>query len=104
MEISSVKSSPSGLFLAEAPQQVKNVRSHLTSVSSINDLFLSLSKGWSVKSFISSVTKVIKDLKLTPNSSLNQKESNGSPCTVWVFPLISVKYCHNCFLFSEVFD
>lgn len=88
-EISSFKSSPSGLFLVEAPQQVKNVRCHLTSVSLISDLFLSLSKGWSVKSFISSVTKVIKDFKLTSNSSLNQKESNGSPCTVRVFlPLL----------------
>jgi mediator of RNA polymerase II transcription subunit 13 len=97
-EISSFKSSPSGLFLIEAPQQVKNVRCHLTSVSSISDFFLSLSKGWSVKSFISSLNKVIKDFKLTPNSSLNQKDSNGSPCTVRVFPSVSKKYSHTFFL------
>ncbi|KAJ4755679.1 Mediator of RNA polymerase II transcription subunit 13 [Rhynchospora pubera] len=82
MELSGHKASSSGLFLVEVPQQMKNCRSHFTSVSSISDFFMSLSKGWSVKSFINSLTKVIRDLKFTPNSSLNQKESNGSPCTV----------------------
>lgn len=82
MEPSPGRCLPSGLVLVDCPQQVKITGSSLFSISSISDYFMSLSKGWSVKGFISALTKVIRDLKLGINSSQNQKEGSTGPCTV----------------------
>ncbi|XP_072986939.1 mediator of RNA polymerase II transcription subunit 13 [Typha latifolia] len=73
---------PSGLVLVDCPQQVKISGSHLTAISSISDYFLALYKGWNMKSFVNSLTKVIKDLKLASSCSANQKEGSSGPCTV----------------------
>ncbi|XP_008807938.3 mediator of RNA polymerase II transcription subunit 13 isoform X1 [Phoenix dactylifera] len=82
MDPSSAKCLPSGLVLVDCPQQVKIASNHITAISSIRDYFLALSKGWNVKNFVKSLTKVIKELKLAPNLSVNQKEGSSGPCTV----------------------
>ncbi|KAI4986919.1 hypothetical protein ZWY2020_019549 [Hordeum vulgare] len=73
---------PSGLVLVECPDQLKSSGSHSVSISSVTEYFQALSKSWSVKSFLSSLARVIKDIKLTSNISTNQKESSNIPCTV----------------------
>ncbi|VAH52681.1 unnamed protein product [Triticum turgidum subsp. durum] len=73
---------PSGLVLIECPDQLKTGGSHSASISSITEYFQALSKSWSVKSFVSSLARIIKDIKLTVNISTNQKESSNIPCTV----------------------
>ncbi|XP_018684609.1 mediator of RNA polymerase II transcription subunit 13 isoform X1 [Musa acuminata AAA Group] len=82
MELPTGACMSSGLVLVDCPQQVKVSRNHVNIVSSIRDFFLSLSKSWSPKSFIRSLTKVIKDLKLASSFSVNQKECSSGPCTV----------------------
>uniref|UniRef100_A0A453D4Q8 Mediator of RNA polymerase II transcription subunit 13 n=1 Tax=Aegilops tauschii subsp. strangulata TaxID=200361 RepID=A0A453D4Q8_AEGTS len=73
---------PSGLVLVECPDQLKTRGSHSVSISSVTEYFQALSKSWSVKSFVSSLARIIKDIKLTVNISTNQKESSNIPCTV----------------------
>ncbi|KAF7004086.1 hypothetical protein CFC21_019335 [Triticum aestivum] len=73
---------PSGLVLVECPDQLKTRGSHSVSISSVTEYFQALSKSWSVKSFVSSLARIIKDIKLTLNISTNQKESSNIPCTV----------------------
>jgi hypothetical protein len=82
MELSPGKYLPSGIVLVECPDQVKVGSSHLSSISSICDYLQALSKNWSVKSFVSSLARILKDIKLTSNVSINQKENNSGPCTV----------------------
>ncbi|KAJ8471301.1 hypothetical protein OPV22_025644 [Ensete ventricosum] len=82
MELPTGACMSSGLVLVDCPQQVKVSRNHVNIVSSIRDFFLSLSKSWNPKSFIRSLTKVIKDLKLASSFSVNQKECSSGPCTV----------------------
>lgn len=96
MDPSSAKYLPSGLVLVDCPQQVKIASNHFTAISSIRDYFLALSKGWNMKSFIKSLTKVIKELKLAPNLSVNQKEGSSGPCTVCLYIHIFwyFKYSH----------
>jgi len=89
MELPPGKCLPSGLVLVDCPQQVKISGNNLFSISSISDYFQALSKGWSVKRFINTLTKVIGDLKLATNSSQNQKEGSTGPCTVFFFSYFS---------------
>ncbi|KAJ6837568.1 mediator of RNA polymerase II transcription subunit 13 [Iris pallida] len=81
-ELSPGKCLSSGLVLVDCPQQVKIAGNDMFSVRSISDYFLSISRGWNVKLFIHSLTKVIKDLKLSTCSSQNQKEGSTGPSTV----------------------
>lgn len=87
MELSSGRSLPSGLVLVDCPQQVKVAGNNLYSINSISDYFMTLSKCWSVKRFVSALAKVIRDLKLGTNSSQNLKEGGAGPCTV-CFPIL----------------
>lgn len=82
MEHSPGKYLPSGLVLVECPDQVKTRSSHSISVSSVAEYFQALSKNWSVNSFVTSLARIIKDIKLTSSISTNQKESSNIPCTV----------------------
>ncbi|VAH96381.1 unnamed protein product [Triticum turgidum subsp. durum] len=82
IEQSPGKHLPSGLVLVECPDQLKSSGSHSVSISSVTEYFQALSKSWSVKSFLSSLARIIKDIKLTLNISTNQKESSNIPCTV----------------------
>ena len=89
MEQSPGKYLPSGLVLVECPDQVKTSGSHTISVSSVTEYLQALSKSWSVKSFVTSLARIIKDIKLTSNISTNQKESSNIPCTVRHFSSFS---------------
>ncbi|KAL6647791.1 hypothetical protein ACP70R_015228 [Stipagrostis hirtigluma subsp. patula] len=81
-ELSPGKYLPSGLVLVECPDQVKVGSSYLSSISSISDYVQAVSKNWSVKSFVTSLARILRDIKLTSSVSTNQKESNSGPCTV----------------------
>ncbi|AQL02787.1 polymerase II transcription-mediator3 [Zea mays] len=83
MELSPGKYLPSGLVLVDCPEQLKKVRcGHLGPISSTSDCLQAFSKHWSVKSFVTSISRILKDIKLTSNISTNQKESSSGPCTV----------------------
>lgn len=82
MEQSPGKYLPSGLVLVECPDEVKTSGSHTISVSSVTEYLQALSKSWSVKSFVTSLARIIKDIQLTSSFSTNQKESSNIPCTV----------------------
>ncbi|CAN6208649.1 unnamed protein product [Urochloa humidicola] len=83
MELSTGKYLPSGLVLVDCPDQVKKVGSnYLSPISSISDYLQAFSKHWSVKSFVTSVSKILRDIKLNSSICTNQKESSSGPCTV----------------------
>ncbi|KAJ1258087.1 hypothetical protein BS78_10G046800 [Paspalum vaginatum] len=83
MERSPAKYLPSGIVLVDCPEQLKKVgSSHLSPISSISEYLQACSKHWSVKSFVTSLSRILKDIKLAPNISTNQKESSSGPCTV----------------------
>ncbi|KAK9274364.1 hypothetical protein L1049_019178 [Liquidambar formosana] len=82
MEINSGKWSASGFALLDCPQSMKIESSNASLVGSISDYLLSLSNGWDLTSFLKSLSKVIKTLKLTTCLTTNSKEGNSSPCTV----------------------
>ncbi|KAL8139747.1 hypothetical protein V2J09_005768, partial [Rumex salicifolius] len=80
---SSTKLSSSGFVLLDCPQSMKIETSSASLVGSISDYFLSLSNGWDITSFLKSLTKVLKALKLgSLPSSTNAKEGNSTPSTV----------------------
>ncbi|KAL7232398.1 hypothetical protein ACSBR2_010424 [Camellia fascicularis] len=82
MEIDSGKWSSSGFVLLDCPQSMKIESNTASLVGSISDYFLSLSNGWDVTSFLKSLSKVLKALKLGSCFASNPKEGNGGPCTV----------------------
>ncbi|KAJ0968254.1 hypothetical protein J5N97_025171 [Dioscorea zingiberensis] len=82
MELSPGKYLPSGLVLVDCPQQVKVTSNSVSATSSTKDYFQALAKGWDRRSFIKSLTKVLKDLKLVANSTVTQKEGTAGPITV----------------------
>jgi len=93
MELSPGKYLPSGLVLVECPEQLKKVGcGHLSAISSTSDYLQAFSKHWSVKSFVTSISRILKDIKLTSNISTNQKESSSGPCTVRPFSFLFL--CH----------
>ncbi|VFQ93381.1 unnamed protein product [Cuscuta campestris] len=79
MEIDSEKNS-SGFVLIDCPQSMKIDSSSASMLGSISDYFLSLSNGWDLESFLKSLSKVIRTLKLS--SCLNPKDGKSGPCTV----------------------
>ena len=93
MELSPGKYLPSGLVLVECPEQLKKVGcGYLSAISSTSDYVQAFSKHWSVKSFVTSISRILKDIKLTSNISTNQKESSSGPCTVRPFSFLFL--CH----------
>ncbi|KAJ0968234.1 hypothetical protein J5N97_025151 [Dioscorea zingiberensis] len=82
MELSPGKYLPSGLVLVDCPQQVKVTSNSVSATSSTKDYFQALAKGWDRRSFIKSLTKVLKDLKLVANSTVTQKEGTAGSITV----------------------
>ena len=107
MELSPGKYLPSGLVLVECPDQLKKVgNNYLSPISSISDYLLAFSKHWGVKSFVTSVSRILRDIKLTSSISTNQKDSSSGPCTVSSFyhfvpfPSISFTFLCACLLFA----
>lgn len=82
MEIDSGKSPSSGFVLLDCPQSMKIESNNASLVGSISDYFLSLSNGWDLTSYLKSLSKALKTMKLGPCSSTQQKEGNSGPCTV----------------------
>ncbi|KAL5834084.1 hypothetical protein ACOSQ3_017758 [Xanthoceras sorbifolium] len=82
MEIDSGKSPSSGFVLLDCPQSMKIESSNASLVGSISDYFLSLSNGWDLTSYLRSLSKALKTLKVRPCLSTNQKEGNSGPCMV----------------------
>ncbi|KAK2974453.1 hypothetical protein RJ640_013195 [Escallonia rubra] len=82
MDIDSGKWSSSGFVLLDCPQSMKIESSGASLVGSISDYFLSLSNGWDLTSYLRSLSKVLKALKLGPSSTTNLKEGSSGPCTV----------------------
>lgn len=80
MEIDSGKNSSSGFVLIDCPQSMKIDSSSASMLGSISDYFLSLSNGWDLESFLKSLSKVLRTLKLS--SCLNPKDGKSGPCTV----------------------
>ncbi|XP_021891065.1 mediator of RNA polymerase II transcription subunit 13 isoform X1 [Carica papaya] len=82
MEIDSGKWSSSGFVLLDCPQSMKIESSNASLLGSISDYFLSLSNGWDLTSYLKSLSKALKTLKLGLFLSTSQKEGNSSPCMV----------------------
>ncbi|CAH2042884.1 unnamed protein product [Thlaspi arvense] len=81
MEIDSGKWSSSGFVLLDCPQSMKIESNTASLVGSISDYFLSLSNGWDLTSFLKSLSKALKALKLSSCLASNPKEGNSGPCT-----------------------
>ncbi|KAM7523061.1 hypothetical protein LguiA_012963 [Lonicera macranthoides] len=82
MEIDSGKWSSSGFVPLDCPQSMKIESSSASLVGSISDYFLSLSNGWDLTSYLKSLVKVLKTLKLGSCLSTNPKEGSSGPCMV----------------------
>lgn len=82
MEIDSGKLSSSGFVLLDCPQSMKIESSTGSLVGSISDYFLSLSNGWDLISYLKSLSKALKTLRLGSSFTSNPKEGNSRPCTV----------------------
>ncbi|CAI0421886.1 unnamed protein product [Linum tenue] len=82
MEIDRGKWLASGFVLLNCPQSMKIESSNASLVGSISDYFLSLSNGWDLTSYLKSLSKAIKSLKLGPSLPTHPKEGNSSPCSV----------------------
>ncbi|KAF2310543.1 hypothetical protein GH714_014053 [Hevea brasiliensis] len=82
MEIDSGKLSTSGFVMLDCPQSMKIESSNTSLVGSISDYFLSLSNGWDLTSYLKSLSKAVKSLKIGPCISTSTKEGNSGPCMV----------------------
>ncbi|XP_059309441.1 mediator of RNA polymerase II transcription subunit 13 isoform X2 [Lycium ferocissimum] len=82
MEIDSGKNASSGFVLIDCPQSMKIDSSGASMLGSISDYFLSLSNGWDLESYLKSLSKVLRNLKLTSCMTMNPKEGSTGPCTV----------------------
>ncbi|KAF5735695.1 mediator of RNA polymerase II transcription subunit 13 isoform X1 [Tripterygium wilfordii] len=82
MEIDSGKLSSSGFVLLDCPRSMKIESSDASLVGSISDYLLSLSNGWDMTSYLKSLTKAIKALKIGQCLPTNPKEGISSPCMV----------------------
>lgn len=82
MDVDSGKLSSSGFVLLDSPQSMKIESSNASLVGSISDYFLSLSNGWDLTSYLKSLSKALRALKLGPNFSTNQNEGSNTSCMV----------------------
>ncbi|KAF8082132.1 hypothetical protein N665_0846s0014 [Sinapis alba] len=84
MEADAGRLSSSGFVLLDCPQSMKIESNNNTSLlGSLSDYFLSLSNGWNVTSYLKSLSKALKGLKLESCLYSNQKEGSAtSPCIV----------------------
>lgn len=82
MEIESGKLSSCGFVLLDCPQSMKIESSNASLVGSISDYFLSLSNGWDLTSFLKSLSKALRTLKLSSCFSTNPSEGSNSSCMV----------------------
>ncbi|KAJ0253311.1 Mediator of RNA polymerase II transcription subunit 13 [Hirschfeldia incana] len=74
--------SSSGFVLLDCPQSMKIESNNTSLLGNLSDYFLSLSNGWNVTSYLKSLSKALKGLKLESCLSTNQKEGSATPCIV----------------------
>ncbi|CDY08238.1 BnaA05g13810D [Brassica napus] len=83
METDAGRLSSSGFVLLDFPQSMKIESNNTSLLGSLSDYFLSLSNGWNVTSYLKSLSKALKGLKLESCLYTNQKEGSAtSPCIV----------------------
>lgn len=82
MEIDAGRRSCPGFVLLDCPQSMKIESSNAALVGSLSDYFLSLSNGWDLTSFLKSLSKALKGLKVGTCLTMSPKEVNSGPCTV----------------------
>ncbi|XP_031737595.1 mediator of RNA polymerase II transcription subunit 13 isoform X2 [Cucumis sativus] len=82
MDTESGKWLSSGFVLLDCPQSMKIDSSSASIVGSISDYLLSLSNGWDLTSYLRSLSKALKALKLSPSMSANPKEGSNGSCMV----------------------
>ncbi|MCL7047765.1 hypothetical protein MKW94_015268 [Papaver nudicaule] len=82
MELGPGKLSSSGFVLVDCPQSMKIQSGGTSFMGSMSDYLLALSNGWDLKSFLKSLSDVIKTLRIGMNSTIHQKEGNSCPTTV----------------------
>ncbi|XP_040994670.1 mediator of RNA polymerase II transcription subunit 13-like isoform X3 [Juglans microcarpa x Juglans regia] len=82
MEIDSAKWSSSGFVLLDCPQSMRIESSNASLMGSISNYFLSLSNDWDLTSYLKSLSKALKGLKLSPYSSTNPRDGSCGPCMV----------------------
>jgi hypothetical protein len=91
MEMDAGKSLYTGFVLLDCPQSMKIESSNASLVGSISDYFLSLSNGWDLASYLKSLSKAVKALKIGPSLLTNPKEGSSSSCMVssnFYFPFL----------------
>ncbi|QCE13020.1 mediator of RNA polymerase II transcription subunit 13 [Vigna unguiculata] len=82
MEIESSKLSSCGFVLLDCPQSMKIESSNASLVGSVSDYFLSLSNGWDLTSYLKSLSKALRGLKIGSCFSTNPSEGSNSSCLV----------------------
>ncbi|KAK7331485.1 hypothetical protein VNO77_25710 [Canavalia gladiata] len=82
MEIESAKLSSCGFVLLDCPQSMKIESSNASLVGSVSDYFLSLSNGWDLTSYLKSLSKALRALKIGSCFSTNPSEGSNSSCLV----------------------
>ncbi|KHN44495.1 Mediator of RNA polymerase II transcription subunit 13 like [Glycine soja] len=88
MEIESAKLSSCGFVLLDCPQSIKIESSNASLVGSVSDYFLSLSNGWDLTSYLKSLSKALRGLKIGSCFSTNPGEGSNSSCLIeWLFKL-----------------
>ncbi|OVA06369.1 Mediator complex [Macleaya cordata] len=81
-EVVSGKWSSSGFVLIDCPESMKIESGSTPFMGSISDYLLALSNNWDLKSFLKSLSNVIKALRVGSNSTMQQKEGSSGPTTV----------------------
>ncbi|KAF3791054.1 Mediator of RNA polymerase II transcription subunit 13 [Nymphaea thermarum] len=79
--LASGKWSSSGFLLVDCPHSVAKAGCGLSSLNSINEYVMSVSRDWDLDSYCNSLCKVLKAIRLGPTST-SPKEGSGVPCTV----------------------
>ncbi|KAH1152470.1 hypothetical protein GYH30_048545, partial [Glycine max] len=82
IEIESAKLSSCGFVLLDCPQSMKIESSNASLVGSVSDYFLSLSNGWDLTSYLKSLSKALRGLKIGSCFSTNPSEGSNSSCLV----------------------
>ncbi|KAF6157885.1 hypothetical protein GIB67_015201 [Kingdonia uniflora] len=82
VDLSSGKSSASGFVLINSPESVKVESSNASVMGSISDYLLALSNGWNLRTFLVSLSNVIKALRLGSSLTINQRECSSGPAMV----------------------
>ncbi|KAK4792713.1 hypothetical protein SAY86_023148 [Trapa natans] len=82
MDIDSAKSAASGFVFLDCPQSIKMDSSNASLVGAISNYFLSLSNSWDLTSYLKSLSKTLKALKLGSSMPANSKEGTSGSCMV----------------------